>query len=64
MAAGLASANFEHVADLSLAAWGGLASSLGACDLLLADIREDGAEMLVLDDGCLRNLSQLVEGGV
>jgi hypothetical protein len=37
---------------------------LGAFDLPLADVREDGAEMLVLDDGCLRNLPQLVEGGV
>ena len=32
--------------------------------LPLADVREDGTEMLVLDDGCLGNLPQLVEGGV
>ena len=32
--------------------------------LPLADMREDGAEVLVLDDGGLRNLPQLVEGGV
>src|SRR5262249_45997137 len=35
------SADFEHVADLSLAAWGGLTARLGAFDLPLADIRED-----------------------
>jgi hypothetical protein len=27
-------------------------------------VREDGAEVLVLDDRRLRNLTQLVEGGV
>ncbi len=58
------SADFEHVVDLPLAAWRGLAASLGAFDLLLADVREDGAEVLVLDDACLRHLPQLVKGGV
>jgi hypothetical protein len=41
-----------------------VAASLGAFELALADLREDGAEVLVLDDGGLRNLPQLVEGGV
>jgi hypothetical protein len=50
---GSGSADFEHVADLSLAAWGGLTASLGAFDLPLADIREDGAEVLVLDNARL-----------
>ena len=59
-----ASADFEHVADLPLAAWCGLAASLCAFDLLVADMREDGAKVLVLNDGGLRNLPQLVEGGV
>jgi hypothetical protein len=59
-----ASADFEHVANLSLAARGGVTASLGAFDLPLADVREDSAEMLVLDDGCLGNLPQLVKGGV
>ena len=52
------------MADLSLAAWGGVTARLGAFDLPLADVREDSAEMLVLDDGCLGNLPQLVKGGV
>lgn len=64
MAAGPASADFEHVANLSLAARGGVTARLCAFDLPLADVREDSAEMLVLDDGCLGNLPQLVEGGV
>jgi hypothetical protein len=51
-------------ADLPLAAWRGLAASFGTFELALADLREDGAEVLVLDDGGLRNLPQLVEGGV
>ena len=59
-----ASADFEHVADLPLAAWCGLAASLCAFDLLVADMREDGAKVLVLDDGGLRNLPQFVKGGV
>src|SRR5271163_3237333 len=59
-----ASADFEHMADLSLAARGGLTASLGAFDLSLADVREHGAEMLVLDNGCLGNLPKLVETGV
>src|ERR1700731_2886645 len=59
-----ASADFEHVADLPLGAWGGLTASFSTLDLPLADMREDGAEVLVLDDGRLRNLAQLVEGGV
>src|SRR5271170_609043 len=42
----------------------GLAARLRAFDLPLADLREDGAEVLVLDDGGLRNLPQLVKGGV
>ena len=58
------SADFEHVADLPLAAWGGLTASFSVLDLPLADMREDGAEVLVLDNSCLRNLPQLVEGGV
>src|SRR5689334_9989270 len=60
----LASADFEHMADLSLTARRGLTASFRAFDLLLADMREDGAEVLVLDDGGLRNLPQFVEGGV
>jgi len=64
VAAGPASADFEHVANLSLAARGGVTARLCAFDLPLADVREDSAEMLVLDDGCLGNLPQLVEGGV
>jgi hypothetical protein len=52
------------VVELPLAAWRGLAASFCAFDLPLADIREDGAEVLVLDDGCLGNLPQLVKGGV
>src|ERR1700720_4538894 len=50
--------------SLPLAAWRGLAARLCAFDLPLADIREDGAEVLVLDDAGLRNLPQLVKGGV
>src|SRR5882672_6472842 len=50
VATGSASADFEHVVDLPLAAGCGLAASLCAFDLLLADIGEDGAEVLVLDD--------------
>jgi hypothetical protein len=30
-----------------LAAWGGLAASFGALDLPLADINQDGAEVLL-----------------
>jgi hypothetical protein len=60
---GSGSADFEHVADLPLAAWRGMAASLGAFELALADLREDSAEVLVLDDGGLRNLPQLVEDG-
>src|SRR5260370_14778144 len=52
-AAGSSSADFEHVVDLLLAAWRGLAASFCAFDLPLADIREDGAEVLVLDDAGL-----------
>src|SRR3984893_3308623 len=59
-----ASADFEHVADLPLAAWGGLTASFSTLDLLLADMREDGAEVLVLDDGRLRNLAQRLEAAV
>ena len=59
-----ASADSEDVADLPLAAWRGLAASLCAIELALSDMREDGAEVLVLDDGGLGNLPQLVEGGV
>ena len=58
------SADLEHVANLSLAARGGLTARLWAFDLLRADVREHGAEMLVLDNACLGNLPQLVEGGV
>src|SRR4029077_7090214 len=49
-AAGSGSADFEHVADLPLAARRLLAASLGAFELPLANVREDGAEVLVLDD--------------
>ena len=52
------------MADLPLTAWSGLAASLGAFNLPLADMRQDGAEVFVLDNACLRNLPQLVEGGV
>ena len=45
---GIRSADFEHVADLSLAAWGRSTASLGAFDLPLADMREDGAEVLAV----------------
>jgi len=57
-------ADFEHVADLPLAAWGGPTASFSPLDLPLADMREDGAEVLVLDNSCLRNLPQLIEVGV
>ena len=50
--------------DLPLTAWRGLTASFRALDLLLTDMRKYGAEMLVLDDGGLRNLPQLVKGGV
>jgi hypothetical protein len=50
------SANFEHVANLPLAAWGGLTALLRGHALLLADEDESSAKVLVLDDGCLRNL--------
>ena len=44
-----------------LTAWSGLAASLGAFNLPLADMRQDGAEVFVLDNACLRNLPQLVD---
>ena len=53
VAAGSSSADFEHVIELPLAARGGPAASFCAFDLPLADIREDGAEVLVLDDAGL-----------
>jgi hypothetical protein len=52
------------MANLPLAAWGGLTANFSALDLALADMREDGAEVLVLDNSCLGNLPQLVEAGV
>ena len=56
---------FKHVAELPLAARYGLTASFCAFDLLLTDMRENGAEVLeLLDDGGLRNLPQFVEGGV
>ena len=64
VATGAGSADFEHVADLPPATGRGPAASFRAFELALADMREDGAEVLVLDDGGLRNLPQLVEGGV
>src|SRR6266436_3356345 len=64
VAPGSSSADFEHVVDLPLAAWRGLAAILCALDLPFADMRQDGAKVLVLDDGRLRNLPQLVEGDV
>src|SRR5580693_6117555 len=64
VAKGSGSADFKHVADLPLAARCGPAASFCTFDLPLADVREDGAEMLVLDDRRLRNLTQLVKGGV
>jgi hypothetical protein len=56
---GSGSADFKHVADLPLAARCGLAARFCAFDLPLANVREDGAKVLVLDDGGLRNLPQL-----
>ena len=53
VATGPASADFEHVIDLPLAAWGGLAASFCPFDLSLADVREDGAKVLVLDNAGL-----------
>src|SRR5438105_9996896 len=64
VASGSGSADFEHVVDLPLAAWRGLTAILCALDLPFADMREDGAKVLVLDDGRLRNLPKLVEGDV
>ncbi len=61
---GSGSADFKHVADLPLAARCGLAARFCTFDLPLANVREDGAEVLVLDDRRLRNLTQLVKGGV
>jgi hypothetical protein len=58
------SADFEHVADLPLAAWRGLAARFCALELPIANMRGDGAEVLVLDDCGLRNLTQLVKGRV
>jgi hypothetical protein len=55
---GFGSANLEHVVDLSPAAWRGLTASLCTLDLPFADICEDSAEVLVLDNGALRNLPQ------
>src|SRR6516164_10232343 len=63
VATGAGSADFEHVADLPPAAGRGPAASFRAFELARADMREDGAEVLVLDDGGLRNLPQLVKGG-
>jgi hypothetical protein len=54
-------ADIEHMGDLPLAARRLRAPSVGAFDLPLADVRENGAEMLVLDDTRLRNLAQLVK---
>jgi hypothetical protein len=45
-AAGFGSADFEHVADLPLAARRLPAASLGAFELPLANVREDGAEVV------------------
>src|ERR1700719_1670164 len=64
VARGSGSADLEHVADLPLAARCGLAASFCTFDLPLADVREDGAEVVVLDDRSLRNLTQLVKGCV
>src|SRR6267378_6566561 len=64
VAAGSSSADFEDVVELPLAAWRGLAARFCAFDLPLTDIGEDGAEVLVLDDAGLRNVPQLVKGGV
>jgi len=47
------------MADLPLAAWRRLAASFRAFDLPPADMRQDRAEVLVLDDGRLRNLRSL-----
>ena len=44
--------------------WRGPTASFRAFDLPLADMREDGAEMLVLDDRGLRDLPQLFKSGV
>jgi hypothetical protein len=65
VATGSGSADFEHVADLPLAAWRGLAASLGTFELARADLREDGAEVLVPTivacETC-RSLSKVVYG--
>jgi hypothetical protein len=59
-ASGPASADFEHVIDLPLTARRFLASLLRGLTLLLADEGKSGAKVLVLDNGRLRNLTQLV----
>jgi hypothetical protein len=59
-----ACADFEHMANLPLTAWRGLTAGFRAFDLLLTDMREDGAEVFILDDRRLRNLPRLVKGGV
>ena len=43
---GSGSTDFKHMADLPLAARCGLAASFCTFDLPLADVREDGAEVL------------------
>jgi hypothetical protein len=49
-ASGPASADFEHVVDLPLAARRFLASLLRGLTLLLADEGKSGAKVLILDD--------------
>src|SRR5882757_7476392 len=63
-ASGPALADFEHVVDLSLTARRFLASMLRGVTLLLADEGKSRAKVLVLDDRPLRDLPQLVKGGV
>jgi len=58
------SADFEYVAELSLAARRLLAALLRRLTLLLADEGESGAKVFVLDDRRLRHLTQFVESGV
>src|SRR5260370_18836890 len=58
------SADHEHVVYLPLPARRLGAALLTGFELSLADMRQDGAEVLVLDDACLCDLAQLVEGRV